>query len=54
MEEDDPFRDADEQLVGLINDVMPQNSCSPQEYVNGEDTIPVCKMQRGRKTFWDG
>ena len=21
---------------------MPQNSCSPQEYVNGEDTIPVC------------
>ena len=42
MEEDDPFRDADEQLVGLINDVMPQNSCSPQEYVNGEDTIPVC------------
>ena len=33
--------DADEQLVGLIN-VMPQNSCSPQEYVNGEDTIPVC------------
>ena len=21
---------------------MPQNSCSPQEYVNGEDTIPIC------------
>ena len=41
MEEDDPFRYADEQLVGLIN-VMPQNSCSPQEYVNGEDIIPVC------------
>ena len=63
MEEDDPFRDADEQLVGLIN-VMPQKSCSSQEYVNGEDTMSmertpsqyamVWMMQDGRKTFWDG
>ena len=50
MEEDDPFRDADEQLVGLINYVMPQNSCSPQEYVNAM----IWMMQHGRKTFWDG
>ena len=57
MEEDDPFRDADEQLVGLINDVMPQNSCSPQEYVNGETPSQyamIWMMQHGRKTFWEG
>ena len=43
MEEDDPFLAVDEEadLVSLMNDVVPI-SCSPVEYVNGEDDIPVC------------
>ena len=42
IEEDDPFLAVDEEayLVSLMNDVAPI-SCSPVEYVNGEDDIPV-------------
>ena len=43
MEEDDQFLAVDEEadFVSLISDVVPI-SCSPAEYVNGEDDIPVC------------
>ncbi len=37
--EDDPFAEAD--LVSLMKDVVP-NCCSPEEYVNGEDSLPIC------------
>lgn len=43
--EEDPFLDIDEsvELQSLINDVMPTNdSCNVEEYVNGDDIIPVC------------
>ena len=42
--EEDPFLDIDEaDLQELINDVMPTDSCSSQEYVNGDNDIPVCQ-----------
>ncbi len=43
MEEDDPFSavDVEADLTSLIHDVVP-NCCSSDEYINGEDSIPVC------------
>ncbi len=43
MEEDDPFSavDVEVDLTSLIHDVVP-NCCSSDEYINGEDSIPVC------------
>ena len=43
--EEDPFADIDESadLQGLMNDILPTNvSCSVQEYVNGDDNVPIC------------
>ncbi len=43
MEEDDPFSavDVEADPTSLIHDVVP-NCCSSDEYINGEDSIPVC------------
>ncbi len=43
MEEDDPFSavDVEADLTSLIHDVVP-NCCSSDEYINGEDSLPVC------------
>ena len=45
-EEFDPFDDldADHQVRDLISRTMPaEDSCTVEEYINGEDCVPVCK-----------
>ena len=43
-EEEDPFVDIDDtvQLGSLIQSAMGESSCSVEEYVAGEDALPVC------------
>ena len=43
-EEEDPFVDIDNtlQLGSLIHSAMGGSSCSAEEYVTGEDALPVC------------
>ncbi len=44
IKEDDPFSavDVEADLTSLIHDVVP-NCCSSDEYINGEDSIPVSR-----------
>ena len=43
-EEEDPFLDIDDtaQLGSLIHSAMGGSSCSAEEYITGEDDLPVC------------
>ena len=43
-EEEDPFADIDDtvQLGSLIHRAMGGSSCSAEEYITGEDALPVC------------
>jgi len=41
--DEDPFADIDEELQGLITDIMPESGrCTAQEYINGDCELATC------------
>ena len=43
--QEDPFDEVNEsqELTRLVNDIGIGLTCSPQEYINGDDDVPVCE-----------